>query len=112
MSRLKLSAVTSDDSGRYSCRPDTGGFASVTVHIKSGVCVCECFCEGGGVRLCGVAVTMRVYPCVYLCVCVRAVCAYPETRYILNYVFVRVWCMRVFMWVYVCLCACGREREM
>ncbi|XP_063885315.1 zwei Ig domain protein zig-8-like [Scylla paramamosain] len=35
VSRLKLSAVTPRDSGRYSCRPDTGGFASVTVHIQS-----------------------------------------------------------------------------
>ncbi|XP_066969796.1 zwei Ig domain protein zig-8-like [Macrobrachium rosenbergii] len=33
--RLMLSNVTPQDSGRYSCRPDTGGSASVSVHIQS-----------------------------------------------------------------------------
>ncbi|XP_045127483.1 basement membrane-specific heparan sulfate proteoglycan core protein-like [Portunus trituberculatus] len=35
VSRLRLSAVTPRDSGRYTCRPDTGGFASVLVHVQS-----------------------------------------------------------------------------
>ncbi|MPC41349.1 hypothetical protein E2C01_034937 [Portunus trituberculatus] len=35
VSRLKLSAVTPTDSGRYSCRPDTGGFASIILHIQA-----------------------------------------------------------------------------
>ncbi|XP_066939682.1 uncharacterized protein [Macrobrachium rosenbergii] len=35
VSRLRLSNVTPQDSGRYSCRPDTGGISSVSVHIQS-----------------------------------------------------------------------------
>ncbi|XP_064102735.1 protein sidekick-1-like [Macrobrachium nipponense] len=35
VSRLRLSNVTPRDSGRYSCRPDTGGISSVSVHIQS-----------------------------------------------------------------------------
>ncbi|XP_069186838.1 zwei Ig domain protein zig-8-like [Procambarus clarkii] len=36
VSRLMLSAVTPNDSGRYTCRPDTGGVSSVSVHVQSG----------------------------------------------------------------------------
>ncbi|XP_071519161.1 zwei Ig domain protein zig-8-like isoform X2 [Panulirus ornatus] len=36
VSRMMLSSVTPRDSGRYSCRPDTGGYAAVSVHVKSG----------------------------------------------------------------------------
>ncbi|XP_069948041.1 uncharacterized protein [Cherax quadricarinatus] len=36
VSRLMLSAVTPRDSGRYSCHPDTGGSAAVSVHVQSG----------------------------------------------------------------------------
>nr|XP_045604523.1 zwei Ig domain protein zig-8-like [Procambarus clarkii] len=36
VARLLLSAVTPADSGRYSCRPDTGGHAAVSVHVQSG----------------------------------------------------------------------------
>ncbi|XP_068233891.1 zwei Ig domain protein zig-8-like isoform X2 [Palaemon carinicauda] len=35
VSRLRLSNVTSEDSGRYSCRPDIGGISSVSVHVQS-----------------------------------------------------------------------------
>ncbi|XP_050734580.1 basement membrane-specific heparan sulfate proteoglycan core protein-like [Eriocheir sinensis] len=35
MSRLRLSSVTPRDSGRYTCHPDTGGYASVLVHVQS-----------------------------------------------------------------------------
>ncbi|XP_050729968.1 basement membrane-specific heparan sulfate proteoglycan core protein-like [Eriocheir sinensis] len=36
VSRLRLSAVSATDSGRYTCRPDSGGSASVSVHVQSG----------------------------------------------------------------------------
>ncbi|CAL4067060.1 unnamed protein product, partial [Meganyctiphanes norvegica] len=36
VSKVMLSNVTPRDSGKYTCRPDTGGYASVDVHVKTG----------------------------------------------------------------------------
>ncbi|KAF2365052.1 Immunoglobulin I-set [Trinorchestia longiramus] len=35
VSKLLLSSVLPSDSGRYSCRPSSGGLASVTVHVQA-----------------------------------------------------------------------------